>query len=449
MANTRGAFSSRLGFILAAAGSAVGLGNIWGFPTQTATNGGAAFVFVYLILAFSLAFPAFIAEIVIGRYGQANAVTSLEKIANSSRSRRFAFVIGVIGIVSASLILSFYGIVSGWMMAYTLEPIATYFQFNNISSWLTDFSFSRNSIFTGIFILLTIFIIRRGVEKGIEQWSKRLMPVMLILLLSLIVYVMTLEGAQEGLNAYLKPDFSRVFDADLLVSALGQAFFSLSLGSSVMVIYGSYIPKSANMVTLGVQVTLIDVGIAFLAGLLIIPAMYVAQAQGVDIFSESGQLLAEDTLVFNVLPSLFNSMGQAGLFVAMCFFALMSIAALTSSISMLEGPVSYAVERHKIARKKAALVIGILIFMISMIIIANFSLLFGAVITLTTKYSQPLGAMLCCIFVGWIWHRHSLIKELKQGNLEVEHSIFWKIWPWYVKFICPLGIAILFMHSMT
>jgi len=449
MAGSRGGFSSRLGFIMAAAGSAVGLGNIWGFPTQTASNGGAAFVFMYLILAFCLAYPAFMAEILIGRYGQANAVTSLQKMSKSVFQKRFAFVVGFGGIICAALILSFYGIVAGWMMAHTIEPMMKLMGNESTANWLVSFSFERNLTFTALFVCLTIFIISRGVEEGIEKWSKRLMPMMLTLLVLLIGYVLTLEGASEGLNAYLNPDFSRILEPSLLLSALGQAFFSLSLGTSVMVIYGSYISKKENMVTLGAQVTLIDVSIAFLAGLLIIPAMYVAQAQGVEIFAADGSLLSEDTLVFTVLPSLFNSMGSVGAFIAIGFFALMSIAALTSSISMLEGPVSYAVERHNMERKKASTYIGLGIFCLSVLIMVNFETLFGLVITLSTKYGQPIVAMLCCVFVGWIWQRNSLLEEIKQGHELVEDGLFWKIWPVYTKFICPAAIGMVFLHSLS
>jgi len=448
MSAARGGFSSRIGFIMAAAGSAVGLGNIWGFPTQTANNGGAAFVLVYLVLAFCLAYPAFMAELLIGRYGKANAVTSMEKMSRNLWQKRFAFIVGFGGIICATLILSFYGILAGWMMSYAVEPIATILGFNEASTWLTSQSIARNLLFTALFMLLTISIIRRGVEYGIEKWSKRLMPMLIGLLILLIVYVFTLEGSSEGFTAYLNPDISRVFEPDLLISALGQAFFSLSLGTSVMVIYGSYISKSENLVTLGAQVTLIDVSIAFLAGLLIIPSMYVAQAQGVVIFNDDGVLISGPNLVFDVLPTLFNSMGAVGLFVAIGFFILMSIAALTSSISMLEGPVSFVVERHNVARKKATTLIGLGIFMLSALIILNFDVLFGLTISISTIYGQPLIAMLCCVFVGWIWHRSGVLEEIKQGNDMVEHSLFWKIWPWYTKFICPSAIIIVFFHSL-
>ena len=448
MAASRGAFSSRIGFIMAAAGSAVGLGNIWGFPTQTASNGGAAFVLVYLVLAFCLAYPAFMAELLIGRYGQANAVTSLQKISRNIFHKRFAFVVGFGGIICAALILSFYGILAGWMMSYAVEPFTRIIGMESTADWVITQSLPRNLLFCALFMFLTIFIIRRGVEDGIEKWSKRLMPVLIFLLIGLISYVMTLKGAREGVSAYLNPDISRVLEPDLLISALGQAFFSLSLGTSVMVIYGSYISKKENLVTLGAQVTLIDVSIAFLAGLLIIPSMYVAQAQGVAIFAEDGSLISGSSLVFTVLPSLFNSMGNIGLYVALAFFILMSVAALTSSISMLEGPVSYAVERHNLQRKKVTTYIGIGIFMLSAIIIANISFMLDFVAILATQYGQPIIAMLCCVFVGWIWFRNDILTELKQGNDMVEHSLFWKIWPWYTKFVCPTAIAIVFWHSL-
>ena len=448
MDKARGGFSSRIGFILAAAGSAVGLGNIWGFPTQTASNGGAAFVLVYLVLAFCLAYPAFMAELLIGRYGQANAVTSMEKMSRTLWQKRFAFIVGFGGIICAALILSFYGILAGWMMSYAIEPVTSLLGMNDASSWLTSQSVARNLLFTALFMMLTISIIRRGVEQGIEKWSKRLMPMLIGLLILLIIYVFTLDGSEEGFAAYLNPDISRVFEPDLLISALGQAFFSLSLGTSVMVIYGSYISKKENLVSLGAQVNLIDVSIAFLAGLLIIPSMYVAQSQGVAIFSDDGSLISGPNLVFDVLPTLFDGMGAVGLFVGFGFFVLMSIAALTSSISMLEGPVSFAVERHNIERKKATTFVGLGIFILSAFIVLNFDLLFGLVISISTVYGQPLIAMLCCVFVGWIWHRSDVLSEIKQGNDAVEHSLFWKIWPWYTKFICPSAIAIVFYHSL-
>jgi NSS family neurotransmitter:Na+ symporter len=403
---------------------------------------------VYLILAFLLAYPAFMAELLIGRYGQANAVSSMQKIARNTWQKHFGFVVGFGGIICAALILSFYGIIAGWMMSYALEPLARLVGLSSQADWLVNHSLPRNIFFTALFMSLTVFIIRRGVEQGIEKWSKRLMPMLIGLLILLIIYVFTLDGSREGFNAYLNPDISRVFEPDLLISALGQAFFSLSLGTSVMIIYGSYIAKKENLVTLGAQVTLIDVSIAFLAGLLIIPAMYVAQAQGVAIFSEDGSLISGSNLVFTVLPALFSGMGYVGLFVAFGFFVLMSIAALTSSISMLEGPVSFVVERHNVARGKATTLIGVAILILSIVIVVNLEWMLDFVAILSTQYGQPIIAMLCCVFATWIWHRSDILAEIKQGNEAVEQSLFWKIWPWYTKFVCPSAIALVFWHSL-
>jgi NSS family neurotransmitter:Na+ symporter len=433
---------------MASAGAAVGLGNIWGFPTQVANNGGAAFVLVYLVLAFSLAYPVFMAELLIGRYGQANAVASLQKISRNPFQKRFAFVIGFGGILVASIIFSFYIIIAGWMMSHAFEPVARTVGFPELANWVIAESSIRSILFSAMFMGLTIFIIQKGVEDGIEKWSKRLMPLLIILLVILIIYVLTLEGASKGLEAYLKPDFSRVFEPNLIISALGQAFFSLSVGASLNVIYGSYISKKENLVSLGTQVTLIDVSIAFLAGLLIIPAMYVAQAQGVAIFGDDGSLISGPKVVFSVLPNLFNNMGSVGWLVSLTFFVLMSIAALTSLIAILETIVSYGIERYGLARKKASIIIGVIILCCSTFIASNIEWMLGLAVTISTQYGEPIIAMLCCIFVGWIWHRNSILEELRQGNDEVENSLFWKIWPWYIKFVCPAAIVLVFVHSL-
>lgn len=446
MSSTRGEFSSRFGFIMATAGSAVGLGNIWGFPTQTASNGGAAFLLIYLILAFSLAYPALMAELIIGRHAKTNAVSALRLISNNNLSRNLGALTGYLGIATASLILSFYAIVAGWMIAYFLAPVFEAANLNAVADWLRSFSLQRNLVFTVIFIFFTISIINSGVKDGIEKWSSRLMPALLTILLLLIFYVLTLDGAMDGLKAYLVPDFSRAIGFDLIISALGQAFFSLSLGVGTMLTYGSYISKKENLSSLGRSVTLVDISIAILAGMLILPAMYVAQANGVTIFDSAGNLISEDTLIFSVLPALFETMGGIGLLVSFAFFVLMSIAALTSSISMLEVPVVYAVDNHQITRKKAALSICIVITLISTLIIFQFDTLFGLVVTITTRYGQPLLGFMFCLFAGWIWHRNSILQEIKQGFDDAESSLFWKVWPFYIRYICPTAILAVFMQ---
>ena len=444
----RGQFSSTFTFVLAAAGSAVGLGNIWGFPTNAAENGGAAFLLMYLILAFLLAYPALMAELVIGRHTRANMVTALDSIATSSSAKQIGRLTGYAGMLTASLILSFYGIVAGWMLGSMAEPVASFFGFEALGAWLTEFSTGRNIALTAVFMVLTGLIINAGVEQGIEKWSRRLMPSLLMLLVALIAYVLTREGASEGLRHYLVPDFSQMTNPDLIVSALGQAFFSMSLGVGTMLIYGSYIRSDANLPMVGSLVTLSDTGIAFLAGLLILPAMFVAQNLGVAIYADDGSLVGGPGLIFQLLPTLFNSMGGVGLLVGFAFFVLMSIAAVTSSISMLEVPVSYAVENHKVSRKRATLMLSSLIFAISVAICLNFVIAFDAIISLTTEWAQPLISLLVCLFAGWVFYRNSVLQELKQGNPDVEGSLFWKLWPVYVKLICPALIGIIIVQGL-
>jgi len=440
----RGEFSSKFGFILAASGSAVGLGNIWGFPTQAASNGGAAFLLVYLVLAFCLAYPALMAELIIGRHAKSNAVNALRLISTNRFSYHMGTLTGFVGIITASLILSFYALVAGWMVCYFLAPIAALAGMQDVADWLTEFGLYRNVTFILIFMVLTVAIISGGVKDGIEKWSTRLMPAMLALLFLLIAYVLTLDGAMEGVKAYLLPDFSRAVDVNLIVGAMGQAFFSLSLGVGTMLIYGSYISQKENLSYLGRMVTFVDIGIAVMAGMLILPAMYVAQHNGVAIFDAAGQLISEDTLIFTVLPALFDTMGITGIFISAAFFILMSIAALTSSISMLEVPVAYAVENHQIDRKRAAQFIGLLIALISVAIAFNFEILFGLTIRVTTQMSQPLLGLMLCIFAGWIWHRNNMLQEIKAGYPDVEQSLFWKIWPSYVRYVCPVAILTVF-----
>lgn len=448
METSRGEFGSRLGFVFAAAGSAVGLGNIWGFPSFAASNGGGAFLIAYLLLTFLLAYPVLMAELTLGRHAKANIITALSNISQKQWQKKVGFVVGVLGTVTAMLILSFYAIVAGWVIAFALQPIASLTGFNGLASWFTEFSLSRNISFMLIFMLLTMLIISRGVQEGIEKWSTRLMPALIIILLLLLIYVFFQDGALKGLKVYLIPNFSRLADIDLIISALGAAFFSLSLGVGTMVIYGSYISKDENIVSLGFTVTLLDVGIAVLAGLLILPAMYVAAENGVTIFNDTGALIKEDQLIFSVLPALFETMGATGIFISFAFFVLMTIAALTSSISMLEVPVAYAVENLNIQRNKAAWLVGLLISVMSLIIVLNFGKLFGLVITITTQYAQPLLSLVMCLFVGWVWYRNSLLNEIRAGHTKVEDSLFWKIWPNYVRFVCPLIIFLVFMKSI-
>lgn len=445
MASNRGEFSSRLGFIMAAAGSAIGLGNIWGFPGQTASNGGAAFVLVYLVMTFIIAYPALMAELTIGRYSESNIVGAFSRIKGA---KPFQFI-GYAGLICACLILSFYSILAGWMASYVFEAIFKALGMTDLAAWAIDgSSLSRNIIFTALFFVITMYMIMGGVKDGIEKWSTRLMPVLIGMLILLIIYVLTLDGAIDGVTAYLVPDFSKVLDSNLIVSALGQAFFSLSLGVGTMLVYGSYISKKENLPLTGALVTLADVGIAFLAGLLIIPAMYVAQKNGVQIFDAAGNFIAGPNVVFQVLPALFQNLGSLGVFISFIFFTLMTIAAVTSSISMLEVPVSYAVDDRKMERSKATVIIGASVMLFSIIMVINYDAMFGFVADLATKYMEPIIGLLLCLFVGWIINRNDLLNEIKEGFPEAENSFFWKMWPIFMKVICPALILLIFVDSV-
>jgi NSS family neurotransmitter:Na+ symporter len=444
----RGQFSSRTGFVLAAAGSAVGLGNVWGFPTQVVSNGGGAFVVTYFVLAFCLAYPALMAELTIGRFAGSNVVSALQTLSKGRAGSLSAYVIGVASSVVSSLILSFYAVVAGWLLAFLADAVIVSGSGNSSMNWFTTDSIGRNLIFTALFYGLTILVVAKGVEGGIERWSKILMPLLLGLMIAMTAYVLTLDGATEGVRAYLTPDFTQMGNPALILAAMGQAFFSLSLGVGAMLIYGSYLSKEENLPAAGALVTLADCSIAFLAGLLIVPAIYVAQHSGLTVFTADGSLIAGPDIAFSVFPPLFDSMGGMGLLIGFAFFALMSIAGLTSAISMLEVPVSLLIEKKSVKRPIAAMVAGCTVFLISALIIFQMDWLFDFVITLTTRYSVPLISAGFCVFATWLWSRNSLLKEIQQGYPDAESSFFWKIWPWYAKFVCPVLIAAVFIQSV-
>lgn len=437
----RGLFSSRLGFLMAATGSAVGLGNIWGFPTNAAQNGGAAFLLLYLILAFVLAWPALMAELLIGRHTRANMVDALRSIAPNRFFRWLGTLTGYGGILTASLILSFYAIIGGWILGHCLAALLELVGQPTAAAWLVTDSSLRNLLLCLIFSLLNLGIITAGVADGIERWSTWLMPALIVMLIAMVIYVLNQPGAMEGLRYYLVPDLERIMQPGLAVSAMGQAFFSLSLGVGTMLVYGSYISSDENIPRLGTGVTLIDISISFLAGLLIIPALFVAQFHGVTTHDDAGNLIAGPDLIFQVLPQLFATMADGGLLMALLFFGLLFIAALTSAISMLESPVAYTIENSRLKRRPATWLVATVIFAVSTLIIFNFDSLFDTVVSLATEYSQPFLGMMLCIFAGWLWHRHHLLEEIRNGFPDVENGLFWKIWPTYVKWVCPVLIA--------
>ncbi|MCJ2377816.1 sodium-dependent transporter [Vibrio sp. ZSDZ34] len=431
-------FGSRIGFILAAAGAAVGLGNIWGFPTQAASNGGGAFLIVYLAMILVVAFPMLVVEMAIGRHGQANPVDSMRAITSNPFTKKLAGSVGWIGLTVPCAVLAFYSIVGGWLICFLLAALCEIIGLFDAALWFKGFSVERNVFGTVAFYLLTILIVQGGVKQGIEKWSTRLMPSLFVLFGLLFVYIMMQQGALQGLKHYLIPDFEKVWDRKLILAAMGQGFFSLTIGGCSMLIYGSYLSKKENLPQMAMKVTLVDTAVAFIAGLVVMPAMFVAMQKGVQIYAEDGTLLSSDTLVFTVLPLMFESLGFVGLVFSVVFFLLLTIAALTSSISMLECPVALVDERIQVGRKKTSWALGALIALFSVYIVYNFAELFGLVAMVATQYLQPMAALLFCLFGGWVWSRAGKIKELEQGCPDFQMGWFGKLWPWYVKFVCPI-----------
>ena len=442
-------FASKLGFVMAAAGSAIGIGNIWSFPTLAANHGGGAFLFTYLLFTAILGYPMLVAELAIGRYGQRDPVTSLLSISGSPLSKFFAFLTGGTSVLVAFLILSFYAIVAGWFIAFGLEPFTSLLGFKETSYWLTDFSspISRDVIFTFIFSALSFYVVGKGIEDGIEKWAKKLMPLLFLLLFGLSFYLMFLPGAMEGLKHYLIPDLGRAFSKEVLSTALGQSFFSLSLGAGVMMVYGAYLNKKESIPQLALLVTVLDTLVAVLAGLLIIPAIYVAKERGIEIFDAQGLLVDSDRLVFSTLPELFKTIGPASILIAPLFYLLMTVAALTSSISMLEAPVSLLTHRTKLNRTQSLSVISLSCFLVSLLIIFNFEFLFGFIIKVSTQYAQPFVSLGITLFATYVWKKHHLLKEISTHSKEFESGLFWKLWHPYVKFVCPVLLILVISQS--
>ena len=431
----RGSWNSKLGFILAAAGSAVGLGNIWAFPTKVATEGGAAYLLIYLLCTFAIGFPVMVAEISIGRKSGKNPVGAFKAISSS----KFFPLVGLWGVICGVMILSFYTVVAGWAFGFAFEEIFYFFGWGGAADWLTDTNNGlKNAIIATVFMLGTIKIITAGVSDGIERATKAMMPLLIGIMIIMIIYVLLQPGSAAGVSAYLLPDFSKI-NAGLIFSAMGQAFFSLSLGMGALITYGSYLNKKENIPQAAAFVTLADVGIAFLAGLLIVPAMYLAQSQGINI-NAGGSLASSTDLVFQILPALFHTIGGAvGMILGVTFFLLLSIAALTSTISLLEVPVSFVIDEFEVKRKKAAWTVGLGILAVS-VTVAFFPVLIGWFDYLFSTIGLPLGGFLICLFVGYVWKTDQALNEMEYGFAGIKQTLFSKVWPVFIKYICPAAI---------
>ncbi|MDH4058874.1 MAG: sodium-dependent transporter, partial [Cyclobacteriaceae bacterium] len=422
--NARGNFSGRIGFILAAAGSAVGLGNIWKFPYEAGKNGGAAFLLIYLALTFLLCYPVMIGEIAIGRKVGLDANGSYTKLGGPKWG-----YLGLYGILCGIMILSFYNVVAGWAFGYFIEiSFGDLLKEPNFGSFFGRYvvDFWDNLIFSLCFMLITAFIVVKGVQKGIEMASKIMMPTLFIILISLIVYSLTLPNAMEGVRFYLLPDFSEI-NLQTLYSAMGQAFFSLSLGMGALITYGSYVDKNQNVLKSAATITVLDISVAFLAGLLIFPLVF-SQGQS----PEQGP-----ALVFVVLPGIFQAMGPVlGKLIGGGFFLLLCFAALTSTISLLEVPVAYLVDQKKISRKVSVWSLALLVFVLglpSMLsqgavdIFSSLSFYQGKsaldfVSEVFSDISLPLGGCLMTIFIATRWGTHNMSEELALGNPDYKGS---------------------------
>lgn len=435
MEQKRENWGSRIGFIMAAAGSAVGLGNIWRFPYLTGENGGGAFIIIYLIFAVVIGISIMTAEFAVGRRSNLAAVGAYK-----STSRNWTFV-GVIGVLTAFLIMGFYPVVGGWSLAYIVKSFTGLLSSGDIGGSFNGFisgSFTP-LIWTFIFLGLNVFIVAKGIAGGIEKAGKILMPTLFILLILISIKSITLPGSSAGLEFLFKPDFSKVTGSTIL-SALGQAFFSLSLGMGCMITYGSYLNKEENLQKNAMIITLLDVSIALLAGIAIFPALF---AFGIEPTEGPG-------LVFVVVPSIFAEMGGIGTLFSAVFFIALSVAALTSSVSLLEVVTAYLIDERKMNRKSAVyLAAGIMVITctlasLSLGAVPSLSIFetpaFDVFDILTDKIFMAIGGMLLAIFAGWTLRKEDLKDELTNGGT-VEFGLF-NIWYTLIKYIIPVAIAI-------
>lgn len=435
----KGGFTSGIGFILAAAGSAVGLGNLWGFPNKTAENGGAAFVFIYIACVLFIGVTAMMCEIFIGRRSQSNPVTAFKKI-----NKNIGWI-GLIAIAVPTIIVCYYSVLGG----YTVKYAANSFWGN---TGIFE-SFASNgletTIFTAIFVLMALLVVMGGIKGGIEKASKVLMPALFILLVAVVIFTLCLgEGVADGLKYYLIPDFSKIEFSSIL-AAMGQAFYSLSIGMGAMIVYGSYTGKEINIVKSTGMICIFDTCVALLSGLAIFPAVFhFAALEGISLDNIA---MEGATLMFVTLPQVFESIGFAGNIIEFFFFAMVIIAAVTSVISIMEVASQFIIQRFKIKRKYATLMVAVFTFAISVLI----GLSTGNAIDLkifgedllslfdivTNTVIMPVCAMLSCIAVGWFIGPKQAIAELEaDGN---NFGLFKKPMAIMMKFVAPILIGVI------
>ncbi len=445
----RGAWTSKFGFILAAAGSAVGLGNVWRFPYITAQNGGGAFVLLYLLFVVIIGWPIMIAEFAVGRAAERNPVGAFRVLA----PKTIWYIVGGLGVACGVGILSYYSVVAGWTVGYFFKMLLGEFSSKMTPDQAAETfrHFAADPVnavgYTFLFLGLTAIVVMGGVSQGIERSVKLMMPLLFILLLLLIVRALTLEGAGAGIRFYLKPDFSKI-SGGTVVMALGQALFSLSLGMGTMMTYGSYLNKKESIITASADVCFYDTLIAVMAGFLIFPTLF---AMKIDSTGGPG-------LVFVVLPAIFHKMFLGQLFGA-AFFLLLAIAALTSTISLLEVGVAYLVDERKWRRRSAALVLTLIAAIVSLPSALSFGTLphlndlWGLGITfldlmniLVGNYFLTIGAFLLSVFVGYRWGIQALRREVEQGG---RRFYGYRVFAFLIRFVCPVAILMIFAYILA
>ena len=446
----RGNFGSKLGVILASAGSAVGLGNIWRFPYETGNHGGAAFILIYLGCILLLGLPIMIAEFLIGRHSQANTARAYQILAPGTQWRW----VGRMGVLAGFLILGYYSVVAGWTLEYIFEAVSNSFAGKTPAEFISSFqSFSSNpwrpALWLTLFLLATHFIIVKGVEKGIEKSSKIMMPTLFISILILVGCSVTLPGAGKGIEFLLKPDFSKV-DGNVFLAAMGQAFFSLSLGMGCLCTYASYFSKNTNLTRTAFSVGIIDTFVAVLAGFIIFPAAF-----SVGIQPDAGPSLIFITLP-NVFQQAFSGIPILAYIFSVMFYVLLALAALTSTISLHEVVTAYLHEEFNFTRGKAArlvttgcILLGILCSL-SLGVTKEFTIfglgMFDLFDFVTAKLMLPLGGLLISIFTGWYLDKKLVWSEItNNGTLKVPT---YKLIIFILKYVAPIAISVIFINEL-
>ncbi|MCS5708294.1 sodium-dependent transporter [Candidatus Berkiella cookevillensis] len=443
----RSVWSSRLAFILVSAGAAVGLGNIWRFPYMAGENGGGVFVLTYILFLFAIGTPAMIAELMIGRRGQKNPVDTLETLAHESNESRNWKYLGWLGALTLVMVLSFYSVISGFAIGYLNYAIQG--TFNNASPdaisalWIN--LMNQPILLIGwhtIFMVLTMGVVALGVNQGIEKSSRWMMPALFIILIVLVIYAAIIGNFKEAfvfLFSFKIQDFTPM----AIVGALGQSFFSLATGAGAILIYGSYLSKNTNMFSTVFIIAILDLFVAILSGLAIFPIVFAHGLSPAD----------GPSLMFKVLPIAFSNMPGAQ-FVGICFFLLLIFAAWTSSISMGEPLVSLIVEKTKIKRTQASIYVGLLAWGFGIISALSFSIwrgveifewrLFEVLLGIPTNILLPIGALLFCIFAGWVMKEKHVEEELNCSSPALYFA-----WRFAIRYLCPLCILIILITTLV